>query len=80
MHLADLEVGPVVEEAVSDLQSLAAESGVELVVTRAAGWARCDADRLVQVLVNLVGNASSSHHPAGPSRSPPSHVTSSCSS
>ena len=57
MHLADLEVGPVVEVAVSDLQGLAAESGVELVVTRAAGWARCDADRLVQALVNLVGNA-----------------------
>jgi len=65
MHLADLEVGPVVEVAVSDLQGLAAESGVELVVTRAAGWARCDADRLVLALVNLVGNAIKFSPPGG---------------
>lgn len=57
MHLADLEVGPVVEAAVSSLQVLAAESGVGLVVPHVAGWIRGDPDRLVQALVNLIGNA-----------------------
>ncbi len=57
MLLTDVEVHPVVQVAVSDLRVLAAEIGVELVVTRAAGRIGCDSDRLVQALVNLIGNA-----------------------
>ena len=57
MYFTDLEVGPIVETAVSGLEVLAKEARVELVVTQAVGWTRCDADRLVQALINLVGNA-----------------------
>lgn len=60
LRLVDLEVGPIVDTAVSDLLVLAAESGVSLVVTGvpgASGWIRCDGDRLLQALINLIGNA-----------------------
>ncbi len=57
MHFTDLEVGPVMQTAVSSLQVLANEAGVELVVCGGTHQARCDSDRLMQALVNLVGNA-----------------------
>ena len=57
IHLADLEVRPVVDAVVSDFQVLAAQAGVNLVVSRATGRARCDSDRLEQALINLIGNA-----------------------
>ncbi|GAB2776158.1 hypothetical protein GCM10027020_31750 [Nocardioides salsibiostraticola] len=57
LHLDDLDVRPLINMAVADLEILAAKSSVELVVTRTTGRARCDADRIVQTLVNLIGNA-----------------------
>ncbi|MCW2818075.1 MAG: domain S-box-containing protein, partial [Marmoricola sp.] len=57
MYLADHDVAGVVESAVSGLQQLAHDAGVTLVVERAEGRVHGDADRLVQALVNLVGNA-----------------------
>ncbi len=57
MRLADIEVRSLVDTAVAELRVLAAQSGVELLVTTAIGRTRCDGDRLMQALVNLIGNA-----------------------
>jgi PAS domain S-box-containing protein len=51
----DLE--PLITEAGASLMSLAAEHGVRLVIGPAHGRALCDADRVIQALVNLMGNA-----------------------
>jgi signal transduction histidine kinase len=52
-------LGPLVEHAVALLAPLAEEQGVTLVdrLPADATWVAGDADRLVQVLVNLMGNA-----------------------
>lgn len=47
----------LVMDTVASLAPLADERGVRLVATPGGASARCDADRVVQVLVNLVGNA-----------------------
>ncbi len=57
MRLADVEVRSLVDTAVAELRVLAAQSGVDLLVTTAIGRTRCDGDRLMQALVNLIGNA-----------------------
>ncbi|SDS67939.1 PAS domain S-box-containing protein [Nocardioides scoriae] len=57
MYFAEHAAAAVVEASVSGLEVLAAEAGVTLVVDGAEGLVRADADRLVQALVNLVGNA-----------------------
>ncbi len=52
------EVGPLVEDAASALSPMAASLGVRLVVVAPGpASAQCDPDRVVQVLVNLLGNA-----------------------
>ena len=57
MYFTDHEVAAVVETAVTGLEALARDAGVTLNVARAEGWMHGDADRLVQALVNLIGNA-----------------------
>jgi Amt family ammonium transporter len=57
--LQALELGAVVEQTVESHRALASRRQVSLVVAdEAAGaWVRADADRLVQVLTNLLSNA-----------------------
>ena len=50
-------VADLVEDAVGSLRRLGEERGVRVVADRVEGRAWCDSDRVVQVLVNLVGNA-----------------------
>lgn len=51
------EVSGIVAEATQSLLPLAREHEVEISAQVAAGQAWCDADRIVQVMVNLLGNA-----------------------
>jgi PAS domain S-box-containing protein len=51
------DVGPLVTQTVDSLQPLAADHGVRLIARPVPARALCDADRLVQALTNLVGNA-----------------------
>jgi signal transduction histidine kinase len=57
MQLADLPAVDLLEAAVEQAGVLATEAGVRLQVTRAEGVVRADADRVVQTLLNLMGNA-----------------------
>lgn len=50
-------VRALVEAAVVQLQVLAEEAGVQVVVLSASGQVLADADRVIQTLVNLLGNA-----------------------
>ncbi len=51
------DVSDLVAEATQSMLPLAHEREVDLLIQTAAGQAWCDPDRVVQVLVNLVGNA-----------------------
>ncbi len=51
------DVAPLVAATIASLRPVAADHGVTLVADRVSGHALCDADRLVQALTNLVGNA-----------------------
>lgn len=51
------EVVDLLEAATQALMPLAHEHGVDIVVTGAEGRVWCDADRIEQVLINLIGNA-----------------------
>ena len=57
------DVGPLVVDATDSLAALAAERDVDIELGRVGGSALCDADRIVQALVNLVGNAVEVHPP-----------------
>ncbi len=57
LQLADLSASELVKAAAEQAGVLAAEAGVRLQVTRAEGEVRADADRVVQTLLNLLGNA-----------------------
>lgn len=57
MNVADHPADLLIDAAVSQLDVLAAEAGVRLAVTSCAGVVHADADRVVQTLVNLLGNA-----------------------
>jgi PAS domain S-box-containing protein len=51
------DVADIVRQAVTSVAALAAEAHVEVRADVTAGHAWCDSDRIVQVLVNLLGNA-----------------------
>ena len=51
------ELQPLVRDAVDSLSSLAREAQVGVRVLPTTAWVHCDADRVTQALVNLVGNA-----------------------
>ncbi len=51
------DIAPLVVDASDSLQSLAEERRVRIEIDAAGGSALCDADRVVQALINLIGNA-----------------------
>ncbi len=51
------DIPGLVGDAIASLEGLAASSGVQLRSGELAGRALCDADRVEQALVNLIGNA-----------------------
>ena len=57
LEFATIEAAPVVTRALEAVQAFAHTSGVTLVAEPSTARVRADADRLVQVLVNLISNA-----------------------
>ena len=57
MELASHSARDLVETALGQAQVLAAEVGVDLRLVQADGEVQADADRVVQTLLNLIGNA-----------------------
>lgn len=57
MDFRDHEVAELVRTAVTQLRPMAAESGVRISIGALDGVVNADADRIVQTLVNLIGNA-----------------------
>ena len=57
MELERTRCVDVIETAVDQVHTIAVEAGVQLSITEADGWVLADADRIVQTLVNLLGNA-----------------------
>ncbi|MCC6751660.1 MAG: response regulator [Deltaproteobacteria bacterium] len=55
--LAPYEVGSLLQQAAESLSPLAEQAGIQLVVESEPAWAYADADRVGQVLTNLIGNA-----------------------
>jgi PAS domain S-box-containing protein len=59
------DLGPLVVDAVDSLRPIAGERNVTIEVGEVDGSTLCDADRIVQALVNLVGNALKFTQPGG---------------
>ncbi|MBV8174278.1 MAG: HAMP domain-containing histidine kinase, partial [Verrucomicrobia bacterium] len=57
MQLADVSLSTIVKRSVEAIDSLAEQAGINVEVQQADVNVKADADRLVQVLVNLVSNA-----------------------
>ena len=57
MSIAAWDVAEVCQEAIKATEGLAQAAGIELRLGQAGGWVWADRDRLVQVLINLIGNA-----------------------
>lgn len=57
MEMAPTRCSDLVRTAVDQMQPIAVDAGVRLSITEAAGWVLADADRIVQTLVNLLGNS-----------------------
>ena len=57
MELSDLPAAAILQGAVEQATVLATEAGVSLRVIHAEGVVRADEDRVVQTLLNLLGNA-----------------------
>lgn len=57
MSPVSTDLRALVTDTVASLAPLADDRGVRLLATPGRASARCDADRILQVLVNLVGNA-----------------------
>ncbi|WP_172836180.1 ATP-binding protein [Microlunatus soli] len=57
MDFHDQRAAELVETAVTQLRPIAAEAGVRVSIEPSVGMVYADADRIVQTLVNLVGNA-----------------------
>jgi PAS domain S-box-containing protein len=57
MDLADHSVAALVDGAIEQMGVIASGAGVKLRVVRANGTVRANADRVIQTLVNLLGNA-----------------------
>jgi PAS domain S-box-containing protein len=65
MDLATHRTNTLVEAAVGQVQVIAEEAGVSVSVGRTEGLVYADADRVVQTLLNLLGNAIKFAHPGG---------------
>ena len=65
MELATHRAKTLVEAAVGQVQVIAQEAGVRVRVGRTEGLVYADADRVVQTLLNLLGNAIKFSHPGG---------------
>jgi PAS domain S-box-containing protein len=58
IHCAEYKLGSLLEEAVEVLEAAALDQGITLAVDAMPEvWVRCDRERVLQVLSNLVGNA-----------------------
>ncbi len=65
MDLATHPSRALIEAAVSQVQVLAEQAGVRVSVGDAEGQVHADSDRVVQTLLNLLGNAIKFSHPGG---------------
>lgn len=65
MDLATHPCRPLVEAAVAQVQVLAEEAGVRVSIGATEGQVHADADRVVQTLLNLLGNAIKFSHRGG---------------
>lgn len=63
--LADVDLDALAAGVVARFQPQASDAGIDLRVAPGAGRARADADRTVQVLTNLIGNALRATPPGG---------------
>lgn len=57
MELHPTEVRSLLESAADQIEGMAGQAGVRIVVGRAEGRAMVDEDRMIQTLINLLGNA-----------------------